>query len=161
MSFNIDFGRHYHDKQHVAQGHKNFNHFTIGDTMHIFRSKSIPNIYTEIPFIREGKGAFVDLPSDTDRISFFRECAEGKRCISDLDTQNRIIIMVKVPSEVINGKEHTGEIVEWLFYFWKPGDKKHASEPGKYRPFEGVDLERAGIGMDYLFSISEGLPEYG
>jgi len=161
MNFNIDCSKHYHDNQHVGRSHKNFNLFIIGDTMHIFRSKTIPNIYTELPFIREGKGAFVDSAADTDRISFFQECAEGKRCISELDTQNRIIIMVKIPSEVINSQEHSGEAVEWSIYYWKPGDKHHTSEPGKHRPFEAVDLERAGISREYLFSVSDGSIDRG
>lgn len=143
--------------QSVAPSHKTLNIFTKGNIMNIYRNNALPGIYVELPFIRVSNGGFVDSTADIGLIRFFRECAEGKRCISELNSENLIVVKVDVPFKVINNKERSGEIIEWFFYFWKPGDKTHVSEPGKRRPFEAVDLESAGINVDYLFSIADGL----
>lgn len=155
MSFNIDCGRHYHDKQRVASGHTTSNPFIAGDIMNIYRESPLPGIYTKLPFIREGKAAFVNCTADIGLIRFFRDCAEQKRCVSELYPKNLIVVKADIPSGVISSRKFSGEVIDWFLYFWKPGDKHHASEQSKHRPFEAVDLERAGIDTDYLFSISE------
>lgn len=125
--------------------------------MNIYRKNPIGNIYAGLPFVRVGKGAFVDSTADIAYIKLFQECAEGKRCISEMETQNRIIIKVDVPSEVLNSNKHSGEVVEFFIYYWTPADKHHVSDPGRHLPFEAVSLKKAGIDTDYLLSISDGL----
>ena len=123
--------------------------------MEIYRKSAISDTYAELPFVRLGNGSFVDSLDDSGLIKLFRECAEGRSCISELDSENLIMVKVDVPSRVINSKEHSGEIVEWLFYFWKPRDKQHVSDFFKHWPYEAVNLENAGIDTDFLVSIAD------
>jgi len=123
--------------------------------MEILRREPAPGIYAEMSFVRVGNGALVDSPDDSGLIELFRECAEGKRCISELDSDNLIVVKVDVPARVLKSRKHSYGVIEWLFYSWKPRDMYHVGDPDKHRPFEAVSLEAAGIDTDYLVSIAD------
>ena len=128
--------------------------------LEIYRSGPIPDTYFGIPFVRLGTGTFADVPDDLGRITLFRDCAAGIRCISELDSKNIVVLKVEVPEEVIENKEHSGEVVHWRFYFWRPWDRKHKDSQEGRKPYEAVALEEAGLTQDYLHSISEAVLGY-
>jgi len=126
-----------------------------GTIMEIYRKGPIPDTFFGIPFVRLGTGTFANVPDDLGRITLFRDCAAGTRCISELDSKNLVMLKAEVPEEVITNEEHSGEVVRWRLYFWRPWDRNHKDSPEGRRPFEAVTLEEAGLSQDYLHSISE------
>ncbi len=115
-------------------------------TMEILRKEPLPRIYAELPFVRENRGGFVDSPEDIRRVALFRDIARGKRCVSELDSDNRIVAKIEVSPEMVDRVGASGEIVTWKYFSWKPHDVSHVSETGKPRPYEAVSLEDAGLG---------------
>jgi hypothetical protein len=122
--------------------------------MKIFRKNIIPSCYSKIPFVREGICGFSDCPEDQALIKLFKDCAAGRTCISKLDTNNRIVVKVEVPDDIITGEEYTYALAKWTIYYWASQDVVKATRPNGREPYEAVSLKSAGITEAYLDSIS-------
>ena len=120
-------------------------------TMEILRKEPLPRIYAELPFVRENRGGFVDSPGDVRRLELLQDIVKGKRCVSELDTDNRIVAKIEVSPEIVERAGTSGEIITWRYFYWKPHDASHVCEPGKPRPYEAVSVEDAGL--DSMFSL--------
>ena len=120
-------------------------------TMEIYRKEPLPRIFAELPFVREGLGSFVDSFDDIQHVELFRDIVRGKRCVSELDTDNRIVAKIEMSPEMVERAGTSGEIITWRYFYWKPHDVSHVCEPGKPRPYEAVSVEDAGL--DSPFSL--------
>jgi len=132
-------------KQYFSSAKCVENGTEMGNVYQIARREPLPEAYAKLPFIRKGDGMFVDVPEDIGRIMLLRDCAAGNRCLSELDSENLVVAKVDVPVELITDEKHSGDMIPWFFYFWRPWDRHHAARPEGRRPFEAVTLEQAGL----------------
>jgi len=93
------------------------------DNYFVLRTKPLPALYTQLPFLRPGNGDLADVPDKEDmrRLGLLRGIISGEACVSEL-FQNNLAISVEIPSCVLQCKGKTGRSIWYKMYYWKPWD---------------------------------------
>lgn len=127
--------------------------------MDVYRKYPIPAIYTLLDFVRASSPSLLaDCPDDLSILNQLQRIATGHACISELEnldirnSQNKLIIKVELPDDILARTGTTGEPLQWRIFYWKLWDAETLVTHSL--PAESVHLTNAGITSHFLDSLA-------
>lgn len=121
----------------------------------IQRTTELPAIFCAFPWIRAGRGGFVDCdePEDQTQVALHQQLFRGEKDPSAMDSEYSFMLALELPDEILGTTGRSGAHFSPRRYFWNLYDVNYLLEGAK--PAEAIPLSEVGFDEDSLLSLAK------
>jgi len=125
--------------------------------MDVYRTTTIPAIYTELDFVRADKNSriIIDCAEDLEALHRLQDVVKGNACISSVEPRSETFFIKAIfPDDILDCDGTSDEVIEWRCYYWKIYDALKIIDSSIEKPAEALSLTDAGIDSDRLDELA-------
>jgi len=124
--------------------------------MDVYRTTTIPAIYTELDFVCRTNIFEIDDCADwLKRLRQIQDLVKGNACISSVDEYSYTFFIKAIfPDDILNRNGTSNEEISWHYYYWKSYDALKIIDSSIEKPAEALSLADAGIDSDRLDELA-------